>query len=30
VDKLNAILNSTEKEMIKLRKQYEVRGSSCD
>ncbi len=27
VDKLNAIINLTEKEMLKLRKQYEVRGA---
>ncbi len=26
VDKLNAIINQTEKEMLKLRKQYEVRA----
>ena len=28
VDKLNAIINTTEKEMLKLRKQYEVSGCS--
>lgn len=30
VDKLNAIINLTEKDMLKLRKQYEVRIHMTD
>jgi hypothetical protein len=29
VDKLNAIINSAEKDMLRLRKQYEVRRGIC-